>query len=75
MPRAEMRHALRDVGYVEGRTAALEWRNVGDDTARLPTLAAELARLELAAIIAIGDRAIRAARQATTTTPIIAGSH
>jgi putative ABC transport system substrate-binding protein len=70
----EMRQALRDVGYVEGRAVALEWRNVGDDTACLPTLAAELARLELAAIIAIGDRAIRAARQATTTTPIIAGS-
>jgi ABC-type uncharacterized transport system substrate-binding protein len=70
----EMRQALGEVGYVEGRTVTLEWRNVGDDIARLPTLAAELARLELAAIIAIGDRAIRAARQATTTTPIIAGS-
>jgi putative tryptophan/tyrosine transport system substrate-binding protein len=70
----EMRQAFRDLGYVEGRTVTIEWRWVGRDTARLPALAAELAQLELAAIIAIGDRAIRAARQATTTTPIIAGS-
>jgi hypothetical protein len=49
-----MRQALRDHGYVEGRTIAIEWRYVGGDTARLPTLAAELAQLELAAIIAIG---------------------
>jgi ABC-type uncharacterized transport system substrate-binding protein len=70
----KMRQALRDLGYVEGRTIAIEWRYVGGDTARLSALASELARLELAAIIAIGDRAIRAARHATTTTPIIAGS-
>ena len=70
----EMRQAFRDLGYIEGRTIAIEWRYVGGDTARLPALAAELAQLELAAIIAIGDRAIRATRQATTTTPIIAGS-
>jgi len=70
----EMRQAFRDLGYIEGLTIAIEWRYVGGDTARLPALAAELAQLELAAIIAIGDRAIRATRQATTTTPIIAGS-
>jgi putative tryptophan/tyrosine transport system substrate-binding protein len=70
----EMRQAFRDLGYVEGRTIAIEWRHVGGETARLPALAAELAQLELAAIIAIGDRAIRATRQATTTMPIIAGS-
>jgi ABC-type uncharacterized transport system substrate-binding protein len=70
----KMRQAFRDLGYIEGHTIAIEWRYVGGDTARLPALAAELARLELAAIIAIGDRAIRATRQATTTTPIIAGS-
>jgi putative tryptophan/tyrosine transport system substrate-binding protein len=70
----QMQQALRDLGYVEGRTIAMEWRYVGDDSARLPALAAELAQLELAAIITIGDRAIRATRQATPTTPIIAGS-
>jgi ABC-type uncharacterized transport system substrate-binding protein len=69
-----MRQTFRDLGYVEGRTIAIEWRYVGSDTARLPAFAAELAQLELAAIITIGDRGIRATRQATTTTPIIAGS-
>ena len=70
----KLRPALRDVGYEEGRTVAIEWRQAGDDAARLLAAAAELARLDLAVIIAIGDRAIRAARDATTTTPIIAGS-
>ena len=44
-----LRQALRDVGYAEGRTVAIEWRQVGDDPARLLAAAAELARLELAA--------------------------
>lgn len=69
-----MRQALRDVGYVEGRDIAVEWRYAEGQTTRLPALAAELARLELDAIVAIGDLAIRAVRQLTTTTPIIAGS-
>ena len=68
----KLRQALRDLGYVEGRTIAIEWRYVGGDTERLLPLASELTPLE--AIIAIGDRAIRASRHATTATPIIAGT-
>ena len=73
-PGYRMRQALRDVGYVEGRDIAVEWRYAEGQTARLPALAADLARLNLDAIVAIGDLAIRAVRQMTTTTPIIAGS-
>src|SRR4029450_4428621 len=65
----EMRQAFRDLGYFEGRTIAIEWRHIGGDTARLPALVADLVQLELAGLIAIGDRAIRAAREATKTTP------
>jgi putative ABC transport system substrate-binding protein len=69
-----IRRTLADVGYVEGKSIAIEWRYAEGHTARLPALAAELARLRLDAIMAIGDLAIQAARQATPTTPIIAGT-
>jgi putative tryptophan/tyrosine transport system substrate-binding protein len=59
---------LGDLGYVEGKSIAIEWRNVE------PALASELTQLKLDAIMAIGASAIQAARQATSTTPIIAGT-
>jgi putative tryptophan/tyrosine transport system substrate-binding protein len=67
-----LRRCLADAGYVEGKSIAIEWRYAEGDTGRLPALAAELARLKLDAIMAIGDLAIEAARQATSMTPIIA---
>jgi putative ABC transport system substrate-binding protein len=63
-----IRRLLADMGYVEGKSIVIEWRKAE------PALAAELARLKLDAIMAIGDLAIQAARQATSTTPIIAGT-
>jgi putative ABC transport system substrate-binding protein len=63
-----IRRTLADLGYVEGKSIAIEFRYVE------PGLAAELARLKLDAIMAIGDLAIQATRQATSTTPIIASS-
>lgn len=63
-----IRRILGDLGYVEGKSIAIEWRNVE------PALASELTQLKLDAIMAIGASAIEAARQATSTTPIIASS-
>jgi putative ABC transport system substrate-binding protein len=63
-----IRRILADLGYVEGKTIAIEWRNVE------PALASELTQLRLDAIMAIGASAIQAARQATSTTPIVAGT-
>jgi putative tryptophan/tyrosine transport system substrate-binding protein len=63
-----IRRILGDLGYVEGKSIAIEWRNVE------PALASELTQLKLDAIMAIGASAIQAARQATSTTPIIASS-
>lgn len=68
------RQALRDAGYIEGQNIVIEWRYADGKTERFPTLATELARLKLDAIVTTGDLAIRAVREATTTTPIIAGS-
>jgi putative ABC transport system substrate-binding protein len=63
-----IRRILGDLGYVEGKSIAIEWRNVE------PALASELTQLKLDAIMAIGASAIQATRQATSTTPIIAGT-
>jgi putative tryptophan/tyrosine transport system substrate-binding protein len=63
-----IRRILGDLGYVEGKSIAIEWRNVE------PALVSELTQLKLDAIMAIGASAIQAARQATSTTPIIASS-
>ena len=69
-----MRQLLRDLGYTEGRNIAIEWRFGAGQTGRFPALAAELARRKPDAIVAIGEPAIRAVRQASTVIPIIAGS-
>ncbi len=71
---AAMRGALRDTGYVEGKTVVAEWRFADGRTERLPALAAELARLKPDAVVTAGDLAIRALRQATLTIPIVVAS-
>jgi putative ABC transport system substrate-binding protein len=70
----QIRQYLRELGYSEGRNIAIEWRHGAGQTAGFPVLAADLARRNLDAIVAIGEPAIRAAREATTTIPIIAGT-
>lgn len=70
----QIRQYLHEVGYSEGRNIAVEWRHGAGQTAGFPVLAAELARRKLDALIAIGEPAIRAAREVTTTIPIIGGT-
>jgi len=70
----ELAQALRDAGYVDGRNGRTEWRSAEGQTGRFPSLAGGLVTLQVDAILAVGDLAIRAARQATTTIPIVAGS-
>lgn len=63
---------LRELGYVEGQNLAIEFRNAEGRLERLPAIAAELARLDVDVIIAIGTEAtLKAARRATSTTPIV----
>ncbi|MGH7304368.1 MAG: ABC transporter substrate-binding protein [Candidatus Rokuibacteriota bacterium] len=70
----ELAQALGDMGYVDGRNGNIEWRSAEGRTERFPSLAEQLVKLQVGAILAIGDLAIRAARQATATLPIVAGS-
>jgi putative tryptophan/tyrosine transport system substrate-binding protein len=62
---------LRDLGYVEGNNLVVEWRFADGLVDRLPALAAELVQLNVAAIVTAGTPAIRAAKQATSTIPIV----
>jgi len=65
------RQGLRELGYVEGKNVVLEirFRKVKRD--RVANLAAELVRLKIDIIVAEGNWAIRAAKKATSTIPIV----
>ena len=62
---------LRQLGYVEGRNLALEYRYADGQLDRLPVLAAELVGLNVDVLVVSGTRAAVAAKQATSTIPIV----
>jgi putative ABC transport system substrate-binding protein len=62
---------LRDLGYVEGRTMALEYRTSDGRNERYPALAEDLVKAGVDVIVAPGTSAAVAARRATTTIPIV----
>jgi ABC-type uncharacterized transport system substrate-binding protein len=65
------REGLRELGYVEGRNIAIASRWAAGKYERLPGLAAELVRLKMDVIVTAAVPAIRAAKEATSTIPII----
>jgi len=65
------RQALRDLGYVEGRNIVIEERLADGKAERLRSLAVELVRLKVDVIITNSTPAIRAAKEATSTIPIV----
>jgi putative ABC transport system substrate-binding protein len=65
------RQGLRDLGYVDGRSVAIEYRDAEGKYDRLPSLAAELAALKVDVIVAADTPAALAAKQATRTLPIV----
>jgi putative ABC transport system substrate-binding protein len=65
------RQSLHDLGYVDGQNIVIEWRFAKGKADLLPELAAELVRLKVDVIIASATQAIQAAKQATTTIPIV----
>jgi len=62
---------LHGHGYVEGRTITIEWRFAEGSQSRLPNLAAELVRLRVDLLFAEGTPSALAAKQATSTIPIV----
>jgi putative ABC transport system substrate-binding protein len=69
------RQGLRDLGYVEGRNIAIEYRWADGKPERMRELAEELVRLKVDVIIAPSSIYTGAAKRATSTIPIIFMSH
>ena len=65
------RQGLRELGYVEGQSITIEYRFASGRVERLPELAAELVRLKLDVIVTPATPASQAAKQATSTIPIV----
>jgi putative ABC transport system substrate-binding protein len=66
------RQGLRDLGYVEGKSIAFDVRFVGGKVEAYPALAADLVRRKVDVFLVSGPAAVRAAKEATSTIPIVA---
>jgi len=65
------RQGLRELEYIEGKNIVIEWRYAEEKLDRLPALAAELVRLKVGIIVTTGPGSTRAAKEATSTIPIV----
>ncbi len=68
------RQALDDLGYIEGKNVRFEYRYAKGHNERLPELANDLVGLNVDVILTWGTDAVLAAKQATTTIPIVMGA-
>jgi putative ABC transport system substrate-binding protein len=65
------RQGLRELGYVDGKNIVIEWRSPEEKADRLAALLTELVRLKLDVIVTGGSSVTRAAKEATSTIPIV----
>ena len=66
-----LRQGLRELGYTEGKNITIEWRFAEGKLDRFPVLAAELVNLKVDMLVTAGPIATGAAKQATSTIPIV----
>jgi putative ABC transport system substrate-binding protein len=62
---------LRELNWIDGRSATLEWRYGEGQLSRLPALAAELANIKVDVIVTAAAPAAKAAKEATDTIPVV----
>jgi putative ABC transport system substrate-binding protein len=65
------RQGLRDLGYTEGKNILVDYRYIEEKLDRIPSLVAELVQLKPNVLLVVSPPAIRAAKQATKTIPIV----
>jgi putative ABC transport system substrate-binding protein len=65
------RQSLRELGYIEGKDISIEWRSYEGNRDRQRAFADELVRLKVDVIVAVGSGDIQAAKNATSTIPIV----
>ena len=68
------RQGLRELGYVEGKNIIIEYRSAEGNSERLPKLVRELIDLKVDIIFAQSTPAVRAAKNATATVPVVTTS-
>ena len=73
-PVAGFPQALRELGYLDGENMVIEYRFADGKLDRLPEMAAELVRANVAVIVTTGTPATQAAKKATSTIPIVVGT-
>jgi putative tryptophan/tyrosine transport system substrate-binding protein len=67
------RQGLRELGYVDGKNIVIEYHYAEGKLDRIPDLAAELVRLKVDIIFSTGPQSTRAAKETTSTIPIVMG--
>jgi putative tryptophan/tyrosine transport system substrate-binding protein len=70
-PEEAFRQGLRDLGYIEGKNILVEYRSQEGKADRGPSLVAELVQSKVDVLVLVTSPAIRAAKQATKTIPIV----
>jgi putative ABC transport system substrate-binding protein len=71
LPWEGFRRGLRELGYIDGRNVAIDWRWSKGSPDRFPALAAELVQAKVDLLVVSGTQAARAAKEATSAIPIV----
>src|SRR5947207_4051693 len=62
---------MQELGYIEGQNLVIEWQVGNGNYERVPALASDLVRAKVDVIVAAGSPAVKAAKEATTSIPIV----